>query len=146
MEPHETPAIPRNPDGDAGRRILGMVIGGGAGALLLTLLSTHGRTDPLLILALPGVGLAAVSGAFSMRRSAAWGGITALAGVVWTLLVVWMRSPTRTDPLSRALEVAGTLPGAIHLAIVVAAGLAAGAGWKKSPRAIDPDADAEAWD
>jgi hypothetical protein len=146
MDPPETRSTPRSPDGDAGLRILGMVIGGGAGALLLSMLSTYGHLDPSLIFALPGVGLAVVAGAFSSRRSTAWGAITAVAAVAWTLFVIWLRAPTRSAPWTSALEVAGTIPGAVHLGVVVVAGLAAGAGWTKPPRVIDPDADAEAWD
>jgi len=146
MHAPQPPATPRSPDGDAGPRILGMVIGGGAGAFLLSMLTTYGHVDPFLLLALPGVGLAVVAGAFSSGRSPAWGAITAVAGVAWTLFVIWLRAPTRIDPWTRALQVAGTIPGAVQLAFVVGTGIVAGAGWTKSPRVIDPDADAESWD
>lgn len=142
----EEPAPPPKP-ADTGLRILGMVVGGGAGALFLVLLGSYGHLDPTVLIPLPGVGLAAISGAFALRRVRAWGGIAACAGVVWTVLVWWLRHPTRASPLDAALALLGSGPGFLQLALVVVAGVLLGAGWNRSPApAPDPDADAGLWD
>jgi len=57
--------------GDAGLRILGMVVGGGAGSFFTVIAGNYGGVDPLWIAGLPGVLLAAESGC---SRCAARGG------------------------------------------------------------------------
>lgn len=134
----------RAPEGDVGLRILGMVIGGGAGGLLLVVVSTYGGIDVAWLLGLPGVSLALISGAFSLRRDRRWGVVTALVGVVWTVVLLWLRSPTRIGLGELALRLPLTAAGAVQLTIVVVAGLLAGAGWRKPPLPdIDPETETD---
>lgn len=121
------------PSGDTVSRVIGMVVGGGAGAFFLVLLVTYARVPVEIILGFPGIGLALGIGAFSFRRSMPWGILAAVLGYVWTVFVLWLRAPGATGLVELALGLPLTIWGAQHAFLVVSIGYLVGAGWRKAP-------------
>jgi len=127
------------PGGDTLSRVIGMVIGGGAGAFFLVLLVTYAGVRGELILGLPGIGLALGVGLFSFRRSMPWGILVAVLGYAWTVCVLWLQRPDKIGLAELALRLPLTVWGALHALLVVGVGCLVGAGWKKAP--LEPAED-----
>jgi hypothetical protein len=128
--------------GDGSSRVIGMIIGGGAGAFFLVLLGTYAGVPVDLLLGLPGIGLAGGMGIFSFRRSKPWGILAVALGYAWTVFVLWLRAPKQTDLAELAFELPLTLSGAPHVLLVVILGYLLGAGWKKAPLEQTEDQEA----
>jgi len=135
-EGSEGSSQPRNrssePRGDAGSRVMGMAIGGGAGAFFLILLVTYAGVPRDLILGAPGIGLALGAGLFSFRRSKTWGALAALLGYAWTVCVLWLQNPAKAGFGDLALELPLSTWGALQVLLVAVVGALIGAGWEKT--------------
>jgi len=120
--------------GDGSSRIIGMVVGGGAGAFFLVVLSTYAHLPADWVpIALPGVGLAVGMGAFSFRRSVPWGLVAAVLGVIWTAFVLWLRAPGRNETHDLGARLLLTGSGLVSVFLIVLTGVVVGAGWEKPP-------------
>lgn len=116
---------------DAAPRVIGMVVGGGAGALFLIFLGTYLPIPLERVLGAPGLGLAVGMGVFSFRRSWPWGVVAAGLGYAWTVFVLWTSAPSESGLAELARDLPATLVGVVHLTGVVLVGLLVGAGWRK---------------
>ncbi|MSR61575.1 MAG: hypothetical protein EXS08_03885 [Planctomycetes bacterium] len=125
---------------DTTLRVIGMLVGGGAGAFLLFLLATYVRGVPVeLLLGLPGIGLAIGLGLSSLRRSKPWGIVAIVLGYAWTVCVLWLRAPRESSLVELALRLPFTLSGAPNVLLIAVVGYLVGAGWKKAP--LEPAED-----
>ena len=138
MESDDT--LPPVQVGEGGFRILGMLIGGGAGMFFYIFLVQEAGLPQPWLLSVPGIGLCLGCGVFSNSRSTAWGIAAAVAGAAWMLVVSWLRFPGRVDLAELATDTLTSPLGIAHLGVI---GLAAyfAAGKRRSRTSTTAESD-----